>query len=188
MTSAEILLPVHFAAGFIFLWPPGLMNSSAVFSSFQSELIFTLSAPDRLWLQNMNLEGKLEEIQKKEEEWEMGPKKTHLGQRGLTFRKQVMTWKTLISCPEYLNQLSWDALWRKGSECPMGLGRLESLWECAGPGVSAYLCWVRPTERQAYLEHFGSLSISTRKQQTEGRKHLEWVLSHSKEKWQQRRK
>ena len=111
-----------------------------------------------------------------------GTKKDTSWTKRITFRKQVTTWKTLTSCPEYLNQLSWDALWGKGSECPLGLGRLESLWECSGPGVPAYFCGARPTERRAYLEHFGSLSISMRKQQIGGRKHLEWVLSHSEEK------
>lgn len=49
------------------------------FSSFQSELIFTLSVPDRLTPSlNMIPEGTQEEIQKREKEREMGPQQTYL--------------------------------------------------------------------------------------------------------------
>lgn len=56
------------------------------------------------------------------------------GQRGLRFRKCMMTWKSWTSCPNHLNLLSWDALWREG----VGLGRLSTLgvlrtWSPASP-------------------------------------------------------
>ena len=49
------------------------------FFSFQSELIFALSVPDRLTPSlNMIPEGTTEEVQKREKQGEMGPQQTYL--------------------------------------------------------------------------------------------------------------
>lgn len=166
----ESLFPVHFVAGFIFVWPPGLMNSRDAFFSFQSELIITLSAPDRLNPSlNMIPEAHWRRFRRgsRRERWSQKIKiKTYPGQSGLKYRKWLTIWKVLTPYPNYLNPQSWDALWEKGSECQMEWGRLEVwLGILRAGGRLPCLCWGSPTEGQVHLELFGSLLTAMRKQQ-----------------------
>lgn len=106
------------------------------------------------------------------------------GQRGLRFRKCMMTWKSWTSCPDHLNLLSWRCF----VEGRGGAGEVWYSREYSGPQILPHLCCGGPTGRNwSFLGHYGPPLASIRKQKIK-RKHLEWVLPHSEDKWQQRRK
>ena len=129
--------PIHFAVGFIFVWSPSLMNSRDFFFSFLFSVWADICSFSPRQTHSFTEHNSRRHDGGGSEEGEAvrdGATTDISGQRGLKLRKWVMTWKAGTSCPDHLNILSWEALWREG----MRLGRLSTLgvlrtWSPASP-------------------------------------------------------